>query len=80
MRLVLVVPALLLLATPALAKDKADKPADPDKKVCRSLEQVGTMFSKRICHTAEEWKAIDGANAKSADGFDDARSKSGATR
>jgi len=60
-----------LTATPAIARDKADKPADPDKKVCRTLEQTGSIFTKRICHTAEEWKTIDADDARSAQSLSD---------
>lgn len=79
MRFALALSASLLLTAPAFARDKADKPVDPDKKICRTLDQTGSMFTRRVCHTAEEWKAIDGANAKSAQSFDDTRNKSGGT-
>lgn len=81
MRLVLAVSACLILsATPAIAKDKADTPADPDKKICRTLEETGSILPKRVCHTAAEWKSIDTANERSAQNFEDGRDKSRGTR
>ncbi len=37
-----------------------------EKKVCRADTDVGSIMSKRICHTASEWAAIDAANSENA--------------
>ena len=60
----LTVLAAALLTTPALASqlDKTGEPAK-EKKVCRSEMPTGSYITKRTCHTADEWKAIDNANA-----------------
>lgn len=31
-----------------------------EKKICRSTEVTGSLFAARECHTAAEWKQIDG--------------------
>ncbi|MEO5939006.1 MAG: hypothetical protein ABIQ43_08350 [Sphingomonas sp.] len=55
----------------ALAKD--GNPVNPNKKTCRSQESTGSLFSKRICHTAAEWASIDERNRQDASNFDDDR-------
>ena len=44
-------------ASAAAAKPAPEKP----KQICHNETQTGSNFSKRICHTAEEWKAINDA-------------------
>ncbi|HVU29634.1 MAG TPA: hypothetical protein VHE36_04460 [Sphingomicrobium sp.] len=61
MRMMLGVAAALLLGT-GMAAAK-DRPADPpDKVICKRVydADTGSHFtsSKRICHTAAEWKEI----------------------
>jgi len=59
--------AAALIAGPALAgqKDAPDQPAK-EKKICRSERPTGSYITKRTCHTREEWKTIDAANADEA--------------
>lgn len=55
---------LLLLAVtmsnPAVAGDK--KAADPNKRICRGLEQTGSIFTHQVCHTRAEWAQIASQN------------------
>ena len=63
----------MLSSTPALAKD--DKPADPDKKICRRTETTGSILGgKRQCHTKAEWKIIDDENSDATRRFTERRS------
>lgn|GEM_PF-1601017 len=62
--------ALLLLApTPGLAttepEQPAAKPAKP-RKICRSQTPTGRLISASVCHTQEEWDAVDAANEAAA--------------
>lgn len=41
----------------------------PEKKVCRSEVDTGSIMQKRVCHTAAEWKAIAAANESNTDNF-----------
>lgn len=67
---------LIFSSVPAIAKD--DKPADPDKKICRRTEATGSIIGgKRQCHTRAEWKNIDDANSEAAQRFSDRRSSAG---
>jgi hypothetical protein len=53
-------PATAQRATTPGAPDGASH--SPQKIRCQSLSVTGSRFSKRICHTEEEWKALeDGA-------------------
>jgi hypothetical protein len=57
--------ACLSIAASAMAHhDK--KPVDPNKKVCRPDTAIGSIMPKMTCHTAAEWAAIDGDNARAA--------------
>jgi hypothetical protein len=49
-------------AAPAAAPEK-------EKKSCRREEVTGSIMQPRICHTKEEWMAIDEANRQNADSF-----------
>jgi hypothetical protein len=70
MRALIAIAVAVSMPTIALGEDA--KPADA-KKICRSQEAVGTMFTKRVCHTAAEWAKIDESNRKDAQDFDDNR-------
>ncbi|MFC0203066.1 hypothetical protein [Novosphingobium soli] len=65
----------LVLCSPAVQAQDAAKtaPAAPpkEKKICRSEQKTGSMMTKRTCHTAAEWSAIDQNNATSARRFMD---------
>lgn len=65
--------AAIAMSVPAVVLAKDEKPVDPNKKTCRSQEAVGTLFSKRICHTAAEWAKIDERERNDARDFDDNR-------
>lgn len=61
---------VIFAAVPALADEPApSNPTPPSvkaKKVCRADDATtgSIMAPKRICHTQDEWAAIDSANAK----------------
>lgn len=44
-------PAPLPAPTPA-AKSRADR------KICRTIQDTGSLMAKRICRTAREWSAM----------------------
>ena len=50
-------------ATPTASQTSAPAgaaaPAAADKKVCRKLQETGSMMPKRVCYTQAEWDAID---------------------
>ena len=54
--------ALALLATgssPAAAADKAKKPYDPDREICKSKPAIGSRLQRiRECHTAQQWQEM----------------------
>ena len=64
-------PALLLAAAclavgaPAVAAGDADAAPAPterapkvkEKKLCQSVTEVGSRFSKKVCRTESEWRA-----------------------
>ncbi len=61
-----------LLTTAAMAADDTPKPpadAAAEKKVCRREEATGSIMGKRVCHTKSEWAAIDVANARAMEEF-----------
>jgi hypothetical protein len=62
--------ACVAFAAPAIAQQAAPTPAAPDakaeKKVCRMVEQTGSIMGKRECHTKDEWRQISAANADRA--------------
>ena len=64
------IPALALLAAPALAADPSapvTPPPAPAKKLCRSEAVTGSIMARRICRTKSEWAEIDAQNANSTD-------------
>ena len=46
-------------ASPTSAPAVAVAPVDPNKKVCRRVQETGSMMPKRTCYTQAEWDAID---------------------
>lgn len=59
------------LAAPALAQETASqpataKPAKP-KRICRVDPTLGSVMPRYICHSKEEWNAIDKATQDAAD-------------
>ena len=57
-------------ATPASqtsAPAVAAAPADPNKKVCRKVQETGSMMPKKTCYTQAEWDAIDRQNGTDTD-------------
>jgi hypothetical protein len=69
------VPSALLAqdASPAPATAAAPAKPEKEKKICRREETTGSIMATRICHTKEEWVAIDKANQAAADQFSAAR-------
>jgi hypothetical protein len=64
---------LSLSAVPALAQDAATPGAAPTastpaakpvkvRKICRQDTDTGSIATTTTCHTADEWKQIDGTN------------------
>ena len=71
---------VIAMALPSMAFAKETKPADPDKKICRDVEETGSMFPKRMCNTAAEWAKIDERNRKDANRYDNYRRDNSALR
>ena len=42
-------------------------PAPEEKKVCRKVQESGSIMPRRTCYTQAEWDAIDRATAGDAD-------------
>jgi len=72
--------AAVSFTMPAVAQtpDPAKPAPKKEKKVCRRLDQTGSILGSRpTCHTKEEWASIDAANARNAGKLmDDTRSTS----
>lgn len=70
--------ATVSVALPAVAQtaDSAAPTPKKEKKVCRRLDQTGSILGSRpTCHTKEEWASIDAANGRNAGKMmDDTRS------
>ena len=49
---------------PAVAPAPAD---DPNRVICVKEPQVGTMFTRKVCHTREEWKKLQEDRRRNAD-------------
>ena len=60
----LAMPATAQTTAPAAVPQAARQTPAPDKakKVCRVDTSTGSIMPKRICKSAEEWAAIEGAN------------------
>jgi hypothetical protein len=62
---VLVFAVCSLVNAPVLAK--GDKPADPDKKICRRYATTGSILGGKVeCRTRAEWEKIDQVNNDAA--------------
>jgi len=56
-------------ATPATADSATQPPAQP-KKICRSMDVLGSKIPKRVCATQEEWATFnDHAREDTQDGL-----------
>ncbi len=47
--------------------------ASGGERICKNMSVIGSNFPKKICSTAEEWKAFDEQQQQTADDFDRAR-------
>ncbi|MDQ0463598.1 hypothetical protein QO010_001369 [Caulobacter ginsengisoli] len=56
----------VLAAAPAAAPAPA-APDDPNRVVCVKEPQAGTLFTRKICHTREEWKKLQEDRRRNAD-------------
>ena len=68
--------ATVSFAMPVVAQtaDSATPAPKKEKKMCRRLDQTGSILGSRpTCHTKEEWAQIDAANKANADRALDAR-------
>lgn len=43
--------------------DSKEQSADDNKRVCRSVETLGSKIPKRVCRTQGEWAQLDRANS-----------------
>ncbi|MBB4837166.1 hypothetical protein HNP52_000217 [Sphingomonas kyeonggiensis] len=59
--------ALVAVATPAIAQDAAAPEAKSDKKICRMVAQTGSiLLRKKYCLTREEWAKLSAATSDRA--------------
>ena len=58
-----VTPASSQTSAPAVAA----APAVPEKKVCRKVQEIGSIMPKKTCYTQAEWDAIDRQNGSDTD-------------
>ena len=54
--------AMIAVTAPVHAQQTPPETPHADKKVCRQIAVRGSMFTKRICHSAAEWAEIDNRN------------------
>ncbi len=40
---------------------------DPNRVICFKETQAGTLFTRKICHTREEWKKLQDAERRKTD-------------
>ena len=81
MRRLIVLAIACAVPSALLAQDAAPAPAaapvaakpEKEKKICRREETTGSVMLTRVCHTKEEWVAIDKANQDAANQFSAAR-------
>jgi hypothetical protein len=71
MRTIMLLSFALGAAVPAIAQDNhaanaTGAPAE-EKKICRRVEETGSIVPlRRVCHTKNEWAAIDHKNEREA--------------
>jgi hypothetical protein len=67
----------ILVQPPVLAMQAAPAKAVEEKKVCKTEIVTGSVMTKRVCHTKEEWAQIEGRSRSDLDRARDTnRSKS----
>lgn len=68
MKTVLAAMALVCLPIAVHARGPVDATSDAakEKKICRSEEVTGSMFTKRVCHTKAEWAALEAERERGA--------------
>jgi hypothetical protein len=66
--LVLTLAAMALAAAgqPQPQNDGANAKPAKAHRTCRTEIVTGSIMNKRVCHTAQEWAAIDAANSEAA--------------
>jgi hypothetical protein len=52
---------------PDAAPSAAPASPDPNRVICFKEAQAGTLFTRKICHTREEWKKLQDAERRKAD-------------
>jgi hypothetical protein len=62
-----VLTSLALLAFLAADQAPVAPSPEPEKQSCRREVVTGSNLSKRICHSKDEWKALDQARRAAAD-------------
>ena len=69
------------LPVAAQTADSAKPAPKKEKKVCRRLDQTGSILGSRpTCHTKSEWASIDAANSKNTDKTMDSSRRIGGSR
>ena len=60
----------MLVANQEAPRQVAATPAQPERKICRSVVPVGTILAKRYCLTRAQWKELADRNENgSAENF-----------
>ena len=68
----LLVAVALIMSPVAVNAQKSDHPAngtekpEKEKKICRSMNETGSIMATRVCNTAAAWRKFDGFTADGA--------------
>jgi len=73
MRILLALGMVGLAIPAAAAEDKAPSPANPEKKICRHEDVIGSVIPARICLTRAEWQQLGDYYARRDQSFIDRR-------
>ena len=64
---VAVVLAVSFIQAPALAQETAAAKTAKEKKICKSEIVTGSVRTKRICYTKDQWAALEGRSKSELD-------------
>lgn len=59
--------ALVLLSGAVQEPAPPPPPHLRERRICRTQQRLGTILPRRICRSASDWAAIDGAQEKITD-------------
>jgi hypothetical protein len=59
-------PAPAAAAAPPEAPATAPAEPDPKRLICFKEQQAGTLFTRKVCHTREEWKKLQERDRRGA--------------